>query len=141
MARRRRPGSRASVVDGRAELIVPIDVIVDADGAVMGFGAVKRWLRPIETLPSDLADADRSASVVLDRFAYDLYLSDVGHTTDVHDGDAFHAAARTHGGVDVYVVDGVDPRRSNAEDLTVAAADGRMVAGVVAAFTVDVLDS
>jgi len=107
----------------------------------MSFGAVKRFLRPIETLPSDLVAAARGASVVLDRFAYDLYLSDVGHTTDVHDGDEFQTAARTHGGVDVYVVDGVDPRRSSAEQLAFAATDGRMIAGVVAAFTVDVLDS
>jgi len=140
MARRRRPGSRASIVDDHAELIVPIDVIVDADGTPMRFSDLKRWFQPISIFPADVPGSLPGASVVLDRFAYDLHLSDVGHTSDVHGGDEFHLAARTRHTVDVFVVEGVDPRRSKPEDLAGAAAAGRMIAGIVAAFTVDVLD-
>ena len=139
MARRRRPGSRASVVDGRAVLIVPIDAVSTADGDAMALRELANWLPVVDDFPASLRPASSSVSVVLDRFAYDLHLSDVGHATDVHTGDVFADAARS--GVDVYVVDGVDPRRCPADDLREAAGHERMVGAGVAAFEVDVLSS
>lgn len=122
-------------------LVIPVESIVDAEGTPMHFGGLKQWFGVVDTQGADVADAHPGASVVLDRFAYDLHLSDIGHTTDVHEGEAFHTAARTNGAVRVFVVDGVDPRRSTSADLEAAATAGRMIGGAVAAFTVDVLDS
>lgn len=141
MARRRRPGPRTSVVDGRATVMIPIEMIVDADGEPMRFGGLKQWFRPVAGFPAAAPPSRPGASIVLDRFAYDLHLSDIGHSTDVHDGDPFVDAARSHGSVDVFVVEGVDPRRSKAEEIAAAAASGKMLGGTVASFEVDALES
>lgn len=140
MARRRRPGSRTSVKNGRATLIVPIEAITDADGEQMRFRGMKQWFRPVGAFPVPAPDVGSGVSIVLDRFAWDLHLSDIGHSTDVHDGGPFLDAARSHGGVDVYVVDGVDPRRSKPDELEAAASTGRMLAGTVATYEVDALE-
>ena len=71
----------------------------------------------------------------MDRFAYDLHLSDIGHTTDVHDGADYVDAARS--GVGLYVVDGLDPRRSKPAEVDAAARDGRLLGARVDAFEVD----
>jgi hypothetical protein len=141
MARRRRPGPRTAVVDGRAQLIIPIEVILDADGEPMRFGDLKRWFRPVATFSDAVAPALEGVSMLLDRFAYDLHLSDIGHSTDVHDGDVFVDAARSHDGIDVFLVEAVDPRRSKPEELSAAAVQKRLLGGTVPFFEVDMLEA
>ena len=141
MARRRRPGSCTSVVDGQAEIIIPLESIIDPDGQGLTFRAVAKWLRRAGSYPSMASSVDEAVAVVLDRFAWDLHLADIGHATDTHDGDEFFDAAVSTGHITVYVVDGVDPRRSKPEDLDAAARGGDVVVAVVAAFPVDVLQS
>lgn len=120
--------------------MIPIEAIVDADDEPMRFGGLKQWLRPVTTFPVVAPDGRPGVSIVLDRFAYDLHLSDIGHSTDVHDGGPFFDAARSHGSVDVFVVDGADPRRSKAEEISAAAGSGKMVGGTVVSFEVDALE-
>ena len=141
MARRRRPGSRTSVVDGRAEIVIPLETIVDVDGAPMTLRSIARLLPRADTYPASPVSADSAVAIVLDRFAWDLHLADVGHATDTHDGDAFFDAALSTGSVAIVVVDGIDPRRSQPEDIDAAARSGDVAAGQVTAFPVDVLQS
>ncbi len=85
--------------------------------------------------------ADGAIALVLDRFAWDLHLCDLGHATDTHDGDTFFEAAASTGDVTVYVVDGLDPRRSKPDDVGAAARSGGLAGALVSAFAVDVLQS
>ncbi len=141
MARRRRPGSRTSVVDGRAEIVVPLESVADVDGAPMTYDAVAKRLGRVVAYPGSPAPADPSVAVALDRFAFDLHLADVGLATDTHDGPEFFEAADTSGVITVYIVDGVDPRRSKPEDIDAAARAGRVLGGLVAAYPVDALQA
>lgn len=141
MARRRRPGSLTSVVDGRAELVIPIESITDADAEPMRFDSVAKWWRRVGRYPDELDVGDPGLSLVLDGFAWDLHLGDVGHATDTHDGPTFLNAATADGTVAIYVVDGTDPRRCSVEDLDAAARNGHVIGARVAAFPVDVLQS
>jgi hypothetical protein len=138
MARRRRPGSRTSVADGRAELIIPLEAITTADGDQPTWGDVKRWMSPVGEYPARLRDSSSAVALVVDGFAYDLHLGDVSHTTDTHDGDAFRSAAVTDG-VAVYVAKQLDPRRSKPDDFVAAAKAGQLIGARVAAFRVDAL--
>ena len=139
MARRRRPGSRTSVADGRAEIVIPLESIIDADGNGLPIRAVSKWLRRVDSYPAAPTTAGDAVAVVLDRFAWDLHLADVGHATDTHDGDTFFEAAVSTGHITVYVVSGVDPRRSKPEEIDAAVRNGEVVGAVVTAFPVDVL--
>ena len=141
MARRRRPGARTSVADGRAEIIIPLESIIDPDERPLAFRAVSQRLQRVEAYPSVVSDADASVALVLDRFAWDLHLADVGHATDTHDGDTFFEAAASRGHVTVYVVSGLDPRRSKPEQIDAAARAGDVVGALVTTFPVDVLQS
>ncbi len=141
MARRRRPGSRTSVTDGRAEIIIPLESIVDADEKTLSFKAVTKWFRRVDTYPASVGVADPSVALVLDRFAWDLHLGDVGHATDTHDGDTFFEAAVATGAVAIYVTSELDPRRSKPDEVADAARAGNLGGALVAAFTVDALES
>lgn len=141
MARRRRPGSRTSVVDGRAEIVIPLESVTDVDGAPMSFGAVSKRLGRVTAYPCSPTPSDPSVAVALDRFAFDLHLADVGLATDTHDGNDFFEAARAAGVIAVFVVDGVDPRRSKPEDMDAAACVGKVAGGLVAAYPVDALQA
>ncbi len=78
-------------------------------------------------------------SVVLDDFAFVLYIAGMGgEVSAVHDGPDFVAAARD-GSVDVYIAERLDVRRSKAADLDAAAASDRLVGASVPAFTVQSL--
>ncbi|MFK7918732.1 MAG: hypothetical protein AB8G14_11675 [Ilumatobacter sp.] len=140
MARRRRPGHRTSVVDGRAEIIVPVESIENADSQALSFAAARAFFSTVNSYPTNVDPAPR-VSLTLDRFVYDLHLGDLAHQSETHDGDVFVDAVRLHGHVTVLVVDQVDPRRSTAEQLDAAARDGSMLAGSVAAFVIDMVDS
>ena len=107
----------------------------------MTLRSVARWLTRTDAYPAAPAWADSAVAIVLDRFAWDLHLADIGHATDTHDGDAFFDAARSTGSVVIFVVDGIDPRRSKPEDINAAARSGDIVAGLVTAFPVDVLQT
>lgn len=141
MARRRRPGARTSIVDGRAEIVIPLDAVVDPDGAPLSFRSVSRWLHRVDSYPAAATPADAAVAIVLDRFAWDLHLGDVGHSSDTHDGDPFLEAARDSGTVTVYVIRGLDPRRSKPDEIAAAARSGDLVGALVSAFPVDVLQS
>lgn len=139
MARRRRPGPRTSVVDGRAEIIIPVSAIEAADESEPTFAAVRKWFTSLTAYPAEAAPAPR-ASLTLDRFVYDLHLGDVAHQSDTHDGDSFLDAARDHGQVTVLIVDDIDPRRSKPDEIDAAAKAGAVVGGLVDAFVVDSVD-
>ncbi len=113
----------------------------DVDGNPMSFGAVAKRLRRVTTYPCDPAPADPSVAIALDRFAFDLHLADVGLATDTHDGPDFFEAACTMGTIAVFVVDGVDPRRSKPDDIDAAARSGKVAGGLVAAYAVDALQA
>lgn len=145
MARRRRPGPRTSVVDGRAEIIIPVSAIETADESEPTFAAVRKWFTSLTAYPAEAAEAAEAArapraSLTLDRFVYDLHLGDVAHQSDTHDGDSFLEAARDHGEVTVLVVDDIDPRRSKPDEIDAAAKAGTVVGGLVDAFVVDSVD-
>lgn len=139
MARRRRPGARTSVVDGRAQIVLPLESIVDPDGEPLSFGTVSKWLHRVDSYPAAVAAADAAVAIVLDRFVWDLHVADLGHSTDTHDGDPFLDAARASGTVTIHVVCGVDPRRSKPDEIAAAARSGDVVGAVVSAFPVDVV--
>ncbi len=139
MARRRRPGSRTSVVDGRAEIVIPLESVVDPDGEPLSFRTVSRWLHRVDSYPAAVASADTAVAIVLDRFVWDLHVADLGHATDTHDGDPFLDAAREAESVTIHVVRGLDPRRSKPDEIAVAARSGDAVGAVVSAFPVDVV--
>jgi len=139
MARRRRPGPRTSVADGRAEIIIPISAIETADDGELSFSAARQWFDPVAVYPSDASPAPR-ASLTLDRFVYDLHLGDVAHQTDTHDGDVFLDAALTHGHVTVLIVDEIDPRRSKPDEIDAAAKARQVIGGSVAVYVVDSVD-
>ncbi len=139
MARRRRPGSRTSVADDLASIVIPAELVVDADGDALAVARISTWLPRAAAYPTDLRAASSGVALVLDRFAWDLHLGDLGHATDTHDGDVFFDAAVSSGTVDIYVVAGLDPRRSSADDLAAAAGAGDLVGARVPAFPVDVL--
>ncbi|MEP1125187.1 MAG: hypothetical protein ABJH68_14980 [Ilumatobacter sp.] len=141
MARRRRPGSRTSVLDGRAEVVVPLESVTDVDGNPMSFGAVRSRLGRVTAYPCSPVPADPSVAVVLDRFAFDLHLADVALASDTHDGPDFFAAACTMGTIAVFVVDGVDPRRSKPDDIDAAARTDQLAGGLVVAYPVDALQA
>ncbi|BAN02752.1 hypothetical protein [Ilumatobacter coccineus] len=137
MARRRRPGSRTSVVDGRARLIIPAEAFQTADDEALSFGAAKNWFASSPSFPHELSEARPAVALVVDAFAYDLHLGDVAFATDVHDGEAFRDAATAHG-VDVYVAGGdIDPRRSADDDLSDAASSKLLLGARVTAYAVD----
>ncbi|MFT4655846.1 MAG: hypothetical protein ACJAXA_002777 [Candidatus Aldehydirespiratoraceae bacterium] len=138
MTRRRRPGSRTSVADGRAELIIPLEAVTTADGGQPTWGDMKRWMSLVGDYPAPLRDSSSAVALVVDGFAYDLHLGDVAHTTDTHDGVAFRSAAVTDG-VAVYVAKELDPRRSKPVDFIAAAKAGQLIGARVAAFKVDAL--
>jgi hypothetical protein len=139
MARRRRPGARTSVADGRAAIIIPLESIIDPDGNALTFRGVSRWMRRVGEYPSPVGTADASVALVLDRFAWDLHLADIGHATDTHDGDTFYDAALSTGTVTIYVVSGLDPRRSKPDEINTAAAAGDVAGALVKTFAVDAL--
>lgn len=141
MARRRRPGSRTSVVDGRAGIVIPLESVVDPDQEQLTFRALSKWLHRVDSYPTAVAVADAAVAIVFDRFAWDLHLGDVGHASDTHDGDAFFEAVRDSGTVTIHVVRGLDPRRAKPEEIVAAARSGDVVGAVVSAFPVDVLQS
>ncbi|MFK8024683.1 MAG: hypothetical protein AB8G26_12050 [Ilumatobacter sp.] len=116
-------------------LVIPVGAISNADGEPLPLRELMRWLPAIRSYPAQPEAASPSVSLVVDRFAYDFHVSDIGHATDVHDGDDFVASARD--GVEVYVVDGVDPRRSKLDALREAAQVGNLLGAVVASFEVD----
>lgn len=120
--------------------MIPITSVTDADGAELQIGTVGKWLRRVTSYPARLVDADASAALVLDGFAWDLHLGDVAHATDTHDGHDFLAAATTEGKVSVYVVAGADPRRGGPDALDEAAGSGDLFGADVGAYAVDVLD-
>lgn len=137
MARRRRPGSRTSVVDGRARLIIPVEAFQTADDEPLSIGAAKNWFGRAASFPADLSDARPAVALVVDAFAYDLHLGDLAYATDTHDGESFRDAATAHD-VDVYVVGGdVDPRRTSDDELNDAAASQPVLGARVAAYAVD----
>lgn len=140
MARRRRPGHRTSVVDGRAEIIVPVEAIENADGEPLSFKQARKWFTPVSTYPA-VPPATPRVALTLDRFVFDLHLGDLAHHSDTHDGDVFLDAARNHASVTVFVAGGIDPRRSKPHDFATAARDGHLIAGLVSAFEVDAVDS
>jgi|GEM_PF-7045292 len=109
---------------------------MNADDEPVRFSDATRWLTRVSSYPAALAEAPSSVAVVVDDFAYDLHLGDVAHTIDVHEGVPYRSAA-VEQGVDVYVVDGVDPRRSPADALDEAARNGRLLGARVAAYGVD----
>ncbi len=139
MTRRRRPGSRTSVVDGWAEIIIPIDAIETADENELTFSSASKWFPKLSAYPSTTSPAPR-ASLTIDRFVYDLHLGDVAHQSDTHPGDTFLEAAREQGAVTVLVVDGIDPRRSKPDEIDSAAKAGRVVGGIVNMWVVDAVD-
>lgn len=141
MARRRRPAPHTSVVDGQAQIVIPIDSVVDPDGKALAFGAVTRWLPQADSFIAPVDDAAPGTALVLDRFAWDLHLGDIGHATDVHDGDSFFAAATSGRPARIYVVDGLDPRRCPPAEIEAAARAGSLAGALVTAFAVDVLES
>jgi hypothetical protein len=116
-----------------------MESIADADGNALTFRAVTRWLRRVDAYPSSVGSADAAVALVIDRFAWDLHLADVGHATDTHDGDTFFDAAVSTGSVAIYVVSGLDPRRSKEDEVNSAAAAGHVAGSLVAAFAVDAL--
>lgn len=140
MARRRRPGHHTSVVDGCAEIIVPVESIETADGEPLTFAAARKYFSKVAEYPADVEPAPR-VSLTLDGFVYDLHLGDLAHQSDTHDGRTFIEAATTRGYVTVLVVDQVDPRRSKPTEIHAAARQGLMLGGSVAAFAIDVVDS
>lgn len=136
MARRRRPGSRTAIIDGRALLIVPAEAFETAGGDPMNFGGTKDWFTKVSAYPADLGPGRPAVALVVDGFAYDLHLGDLAFTTDTHEGDAYRDAA-VASGVDVYVTDEVDPRRSKPEDFDAAARNGKLLGAHIAAYAVD----
>lgn len=138
MARRRRPGSRTSVVDGRAVLIVPAEAFETAGGEQMHFGGAKDWLAKVSSYPGVLGEGRPTVALVVDGFAYDLHLGDLAFTTDTHEGTPYRDAAVTSG-VDVYITDDLDPRRSKPEDFNEAAKRGKLLGAHVLAYAVDKL--
>lgn len=141
MARRRRPGPRTSVVDGRAQILIPLESVVDPDGETLSFRTVSRWLHRVDSYPAAVDSADPAVAIVLDRFVWDLHIADLGHSTDTHDGDPFLDAARESGTVTIHVVRGLDPRRSKPDEIAAAARSGDVVGATVSAFPVDVVQS
>lgn len=102
----------------------------------MNFGGVKDWFAKASTYPADLAEGRPAVALVVDGFAYDLHLGDLGFATDTHEGDKYRDAAVAFG-VDVYITDDVDPRRSKPEDFAAAAKSGKLLGAHVAAYAVD----
>lgn len=124
----------------RAEVIIPIESI-ESDSA-LGIRQLRRWFERARRYRSDALPAvGDTASIVLDERAFTLHVGgeDVaGEVMGTHDGAEFSALAQERG-VDVYLTNGVDTRRAKPADLDAAAADGRVLAGSVAAFVVHTL--
>ncbi|MGA9278564.1 hypothetical protein [Ilumatobacter sp.] len=103
---------------------------------------MRRWFPPARGFRTgELNAVDGSVSLVLDDFMFTLYIGGEVQSSEAsgtHDGAEFAALARDNR-VDVYLTDGVDARRAKPEDLAAAAADGRLLAGSVAAFVVHTL--
>lgn len=106
----------------------------------MTLPGTRRWFRRVDGhRTGPLGPADDSASLVVDDFAFVLYVGPA-ELSGVHDGDEFRAVAAA-GRVDVYVVDGIDPRRARPDDFSEAASAGRLVAGAVRAYPVTTVNT
>ena len=121
LSRKKQPGSKTLVVDGRAVAIIPIESIRTADDAQPTFKQVTAWLR------------DSRATVTFDRFAFDVQFADVAYATDTHTGDDWLGAARSQPAM-VRVANGFDPRRTQLDAIDAAADAGNVASGLADAF-------
>ncbi len=143
-SKQRREQHRTAVVEREgqthAEIIVPVDSFESADGdrRVLWTDIASRF-GSLSTYPATLGAAPSQIALVLDDFAFDLHIGDRFVATGTHDGVTFRRLAVDHG-VDVYLANGVDVRRSAPRDLAAAATDGRLVGSRVTAFGVDTLE-
>ncbi len=143
---KRRERHRTAIVGGdgdpRAEIIVPVESLERPDGAQLRLEDLRRWFGHVDRFRSgDLAVADSAASIVLDDFAFVLYVgtaADGCEVTGTHDGPEFVTRAR-NGTVDVYLTADVDVRRAKPSDLDRAAAERRLAGARVSAFVVQSL--
>jgi len=140
---RRRENHRTAVVDGRARIIVPVEDLEWESRAEPRVRSLKRWFAFAEPdRPEDLCAAGAKVSVVLDGYAFTLFVTDHDAAIEfsgTHDGEVFRAAAVGAGNLDVFVTSGVDVRRSTPAALADAAASGAVRGARVDVFAVQTL--
>lgn len=117
--------------------MVAVESIEVVSGPLTNLRPLRRWFpTPSGFRAGDLLTADASISVVLDDFAFVLYIGGIGgEVSGTHEGAEFAAAARD-GTVDVYITEQIDVRRSKPSDLDAAAARRQLVGASVAAYVV-----
>lgn len=132
------------MVDGRAEVVIPLEELEWSSGATPRLTDLTRWFTKLSSFrPDELGAAGASVSAVIDPFAIVLHLvgpNDAIEFTGAHDGPAFRAAVIDRGGVDVVVTTGIDVRRSKVGEIDAVARSGGAVGGRVSAYGVESLD-
>ena len=145
-SKRRRETHRTTIVaDGdvrRARVFLPAESLERDDGRSTHQRELSRWFRSVRKFPaSELTDAPADVSLVLDGFAFALFVGSDDHgfeVTGTHDGTDFLDAAR-HGRVEVFIAWELDVRRASDADLQAAATAGNLLGAAVSAFPVQSL--
>ena len=123
-------------------MFLPAESLERDDGRSTRQRELSRWFRSVRNFPeSELTDAPADVSLVVDGFAFALFVGsdDRGfEVTGTHVGSAFVDAARDNR-VEVFIAWELDVRRASDDDLRAAATAGNLLGAAVSAYPVQSL--